>query len=47
MAITVREETLPGTCGVSLFYAFNDYWDSQNIANIIPGGGTGIVCAGF
>ena len=47
MGITVREETLAGTCGVSLFYAFNDYWNTGNIPSIIPGGGTGIVCAGF
>lgn len=47
MEVKVREETLPGTCGVSLFYAFNDDWAAENIPNIIPGGGTGIVCAGF
>ena len=47
MGITVDEETLPGTCGVSLFYAFNDFWDTDNISDIIPCGGTGIVCAGF
>ena len=47
MAIQVREETLHGTCGVSLFYSFNEDWDTANIPNIIPGGGIGIVCAGF
>lgn len=47
MSIQVREETLPGTCGVSLFYGFTDYWNTENIPDIIPGGGTGIVCAGF
>ena len=47
MVIRVNEETLTGTCGVSVFYSFNNDWATENISDIIPGGGTGIVCAGF
>ena len=38
MSSRVREETLPGTCGVSIFYNFNNHWDTDNIPSIIPGG---------
>ena len=47
MTVRVREETLPGACGVSIFYEFNNHWGTENISDIIPGGGIGIVCAGF
>ena len=40
----VYSDTLSGTCGVSVLYEFGY---GAHISKLTPGGGVGLVCAGF
>lgn len=47
--MNVNEETMTGACGVSVLYDFSysSHWGKSDINTIIPGGGCGLVTAGF